>query len=125
MVVNIPNNSWLLIVKTARRPSHLGFNTALVKCTYHEQFKSEFTNFLNEKLSADFSFFLLKLEELRVTNADLASAKQALSNENASLSSQLTEMEGRAATLGKNKKSLELQLDEVKNALEEETRVCM
>ena len=65
------------------------------------------------------------MEELRVTNADLVSAKQALSNENASLSSQLTEMEGRAATLGKNKKSLELQLDEVKNALEEETRVCM
>ena len=58
-------------------------------------------------------------------NADLTSAKQALSNENASLSSQLTEVEGRAATLAKNKKSLELQLEEVKNALEEESRVCV
>lgn len=58
-------------------------------------------------------------------NADLTSAKQALSNENASLSSQLTEVEGRAATLAKNKKSLEQQLEEVKNALEEESRVCV
>jgi chaperonin cofactor prefoldin len=62
---------------------------------------------------------------MRVMNADLTSAKQALSNENATLTSQLTELEGRAATLGKNKKSLEQQLDEVKNALEEESRVCM
>jgi chaperonin cofactor prefoldin len=65
------------------------------------------------------------LEELRGANAELTSAKQALSNENASLSSQLNEVEGRASTLAKNKKSLEQQLDEVKNALEEEGRVCM
>ena len=65
------------------------------------------------------------MEELRTANADLVSAKQALSNENATLSSQLTEMEGRVAQLGKNKKSLEQQLEEAKNSLEEEGRVCI
>ena len=60
-----------------------------------------------------------------MANADLASAKQSLSSENATLSSQLTEAEGRVSTLSKNKKSLEQQLDETKNNLEEESRVCV
>lgn len=63
--------------------------------------------------------------ELQASVADLTSAKASLTQENSSLSAQLEDAEGRAATLGKNKKSLEQQLEEIKNSLEEESRVCI
>jgi multidrug resistance efflux pump len=64
-----------------------------------------------------------QIDELTRNNSDLNNAKNRLSQENSDLHRQIHDFENNLGTFSKTKSQLQLQLEEIKSRLDDETRV--
>ena len=80
---------------------------------------------MSKQVEAQISDLTAQIEESQRTISDLNSAKARMQNENADLSRQLEDAESRLNQLGREKSNMASLLEEAKQNLDEETRVCL